>query len=161
MAAVAKAAGDAVTVEYASAGIARAKDILARMQNEVAAKNYEVVKTLSQEAIQAAEKAITDGLAAKAKARDDANTLLSTQRAALTEARKALADASAVRGIQFDKAAIERDIGEAERNITSAGTDIAAENFRAAGTKAQTARALLAGVRQRLADATQAATRKK
>jgi hypothetical protein len=161
VAAVAKAEANPDAVEYANVSINRAKEALSRMQTELAAKNYEAVKAISQEVIQAAEKAISDGAAAKARARDEATALITSLRSLLAEAEQALAAARAVKGIVFDDAAAERDIRQAAGNIASAGTDLTAGNFRAVMTKGQAARSVLGSVQQRIAVAVQAASRKK
>ena len=85
VAAVAKAEADPDTVEYAAESLKRAKDSLARMEAEVAAKKYDSAKTLAGETVAAAERAMADGKTAKARARDEASALLGSIKAAIAE----------------------------------------------------------------------------
>jgi hypothetical protein len=160
-AAVAKAEANADTVQYAAPSLARAKDALARMQAAVAAKQYDSAKSLAQETIQAADKAIADGASAKARARDEAAALLLTVKTALAEATAALAAAARVRGISLDVAGTDREIQAAARVVDAMGADISASNYSAAITKGQGARATLGTLQQRISGAVQAVSRKK
>ena len=160
-AAVAKAEGDSDTVEYAPDSLKRAKDALSRMQAESAAKKYEAAKTLALEAVQAAEKAMADGKAGKARAKEEAAGLLSSVKAALLEAESALASAKAVRGIVFDFTVAAQDMQSAQRSVATMETDLANENFKIALEKGQNARSLLGSLQNRIAEAVRAASRKK
>lgn len=160
-AAVAKAEADADAVQYAAPSVARAKDALARMQAAVAAKQYDSAKSLAQETIQAAEKAIADGASAKIRARDESTALLSTVKTALAETTASLAAAARIRGISLDVAGTDREIQAAARVVDAMGADVSASNYNAALTKGQSARATLGTIQQRISSAVQAATRKK
>ncbi len=160
-AAVAKAEGDSDTVEYAPDSLKRAKDSLSRMQAESAAKKYEAAKTLALEAVQAAEKAMADGKAGKARAKEEATSLLASVKAALLEAESALVSAKAVRGIVFDFTAAAQDMQSAQRSVATMETDLANENFKIALEKGQNARSLLGSLQNRIAEAVRAASRKK
>lgn len=160
-AAVAKADADADAVQYAAPSVARAKDALARMQAAVEAKQYDSAKSLAQETIQAAEKAIADGASAKTRARDEASTLLQTVKTALAETTASLTAAARVRGIGLDVAGTDREIKAAARVVEAMGADISAGNFNAAITKGQNARATLGTIQQRISGAVQAMSRKK
>ena len=160
-AAVAKAEADADAVQYAAPSVARAKDALARMQAAVAAKQYDSAKSLAQETIQAAEKAISDGASAKVRARDEATALLLTVKTALAETTASLAAAARIRGINLDVPATDREIQAAARVVDAMGTDVSAANYNAALTKGQSVRATLGTIQQRISGAVQVATRKK
>lgn len=160
-AAVAKAEADADAVLYAAPSVARAKYSLARMQAAVEAKQYDSAKSLAQETIQAAEKAIVDGAVAKNRARDEAAALLPTVKKALLEATTSLTAAARIRGIRLDVAGTDREIQAAARIVDTMGEDVTAGNFNAAITKGQSVRATLGTIQQRISEAVQAATRKK
>lgn len=160
-AAVAKAESDADTVQYAAPSLARAKDALTRMQAAVDAKQYDSAKTLAQEAIQAADKAIADGASGKARARAEATSLQTTVKTALGETTSALAAAARVRGIKLDVAATDREIQAAAKVVDAMGADITAGNYGAALTKGQEVRATLGSLQQRISGAVQAVSRKK
>lgn len=160
-AAVAKAEADADAVQYAAPSVARAKDALARMQAAAEAKQYDSAKSLAQETIQAAEKAITDGAVGKNRARDESSALLQTVKTALAEASSSLAAAARIRGIGLDVAGTDREIQAAARIVDAMGADVSAGNYNAALTKGQGVRATLGTIQQRISGAVQAATRKK
>jgi len=76
--AVFRAENDANAAQYATASLTRARDALKNMEAAADSKRYDAAKTHAMEAIAAAEKAITDGLAASLRARDEAASLLSS-----------------------------------------------------------------------------------
>jgi hypothetical protein len=160
-AAVAKAEADADAVQYAAPSVARAKDSLARMQAAVAAKQYDSAKALAQETVQAADKAISDGASAKARAREEATALLLTVKTALTDTSAALTAAAKVRGINLDVAGTDREIQAAAKVIEAMGADLSAGNYNAALSKGQSVRATLGTIQQRITSAVQAVSRKK
>jgi flagellin-like hook-associated protein FlgL len=160
-AAVAKAEADADAVQYAAPSVARAKDALSRMQAAVAAKQYDSAKTLAQETIQAADKVIADGASAKARARDEATSLLLTVKTALAETADSLAAAARVRGISLDVAGTDREIQAAASVVDAMGADVSAGNYNAAISKGQSVRSTLGTIQQRITSAVQAVSRKK
>jgi hypothetical protein len=131
------------------------------MQAAAEAKQYDSAKSLAQETIQAAEKAITDGAVGKNRARDESTALLQTVKTALTEASSSLAAAARIRGIGLDVAGTDREIQAAARIVDAMGADVSAGNYNAALTKGQGVRATLGTIQQRISGAVQAATRKK
>ena len=161
MAAVARAEADSDAVQYAAPALARAKDSLARMQAAVAEKQYENAKTLSQETIQAAERAIAEGASGKSRARDESTALLQTVKTALTDTSAALSAAAKVRGINLDVAGTDREIQAASRVVDAMSSDISSGNYNAAITKGQGVRSTLGTIQQRIGGAVQAASRKK
>jgi flagellin-like hook-associated protein FlgL len=160
-AAVAKAEADSDAVLYAGPSVSRAKDSLARMQAAVAAKQYDDAKTLAQETIQAAEKAITDGAVAKNRARDESTALLLAVKTALAETDAALTAAAKVRGINLDVAGTDREIQAAGKVVDAMGTDVSSGKYSEALTKGQSVRSTLGTIQQRISTAVQAVSRKK
>jgi hypothetical protein len=76
--AVIRAENDVDAVTYASDTIVRAREALTKMQSEANAKRYDAAKNLAAEAINLAERAITEGKAGLAQARDEATNLISS-----------------------------------------------------------------------------------
>lgn len=160
-AAFTKADADADAKAYAPESLAKAREIVARMKSESDAKRYDAAKSLAKEATEASEKALRDGAAAKQKAKDDSGAAVQAAKAALTEVRQALASAKGVRRVKLDFKAMDQDVQNAARDISSAEGDVSKSDFRAALAKAQTARTKLADVQQRISEAVRAATAKK
>lgn len=159
--ALTRAEADADARQYAPESIARARSLVERMQAEVEAKRYDSAKSLAIEAKTAAEKAITDGAAAKRRAEADASSAISNAKNLLNEVEQALRAAGNVRGISLDIPAAGRDISSAAQAISSAEADFTGADFAGAKSKADDARSALAGIQRRIADAVQAATRRK
>jgi hypothetical protein len=160
-AAVAKAAANSDVVTYASEALARAQDALSRMQTELTAKHYDKVKTLALEASAAAEKAITEALANKEKVKADAAALIAAMKKALPEAEKTINAAKKIRNTKLDFAALAKSLAGAKTSITQADADFANGNFMAAWNKASAVQTTLADGEKTVADAVQAATKKK
>lgn len=161
VAAVARAEKDADTVEYAPDGLKRAKDSLTRMQAEAAAKKYDSAKALADETVKAAEKAMADGKTAKTRAKDDATALVGTIKTSLKEVETALEAARKVRGIKFDFAAAAKDIQAAAGTVAAAEADLAVGNYKASLEKGQAVRSVLGTIKNRIAEAVQAVSKKK
>jgi hypothetical protein len=160
-AAVSRAEKDTDTVEYAPDALKRAKDSLARMQSEASAKKYDSAKTLAGETVKAVEKAMADGKAAKARARDDAAALVGAIKALSAEVESALAAARKVRGIKLEFDAAARDIQAAAGTVAAAESDLAGGNYKAVMEKGQAVRSVLGTIKNRIAEAVQATSRKK
>ena len=159
--AMSRAEADADTREYAPDSLSSAKSLIARMEAEVAAKNYDSARNLALQAANAAEKAIRDGAAAKAKAQTDTASLVSSAKTALAEVQRSFSSARNLRGIALDIPAIESEIQEAGQAIASAESALAQSDFKTAGDRAQNARTLIAGTNSTITNAVQAATRRK
>ncbi|MCX7029893.1 MAG: DUF4398 domain-containing protein [Spirochaetes bacterium] len=160
-AAVAKAAANSDVVMYASEALARAQDALSRMQTELTAKKYDKVKTLALEASAAAEKAITEALANKEKVKADAAALIAAMKKALPEAEKTITAAKRIPRTGLDFAALAKALTGAKASLTAADADYANGNFKAAWNKATAVQTALADGSKTVADAVQAATKKK
>lgn len=159
--ALARAEANADARDYAPESLTKARDLVARMQADAADKRYADAKTLAAEATKAADKAIQDGVNAKARAKTDSGALLSTVKATLAEVQAAYASAKKVKRVKLDGATIDKGIQEAGAAIAAAESDIAKTDYKAATVKAQGARSLLANLQKIIADAVQAASRKK
>ena len=160
-AAVAKAAANSDVVTYAPESLARAQDALSRMQTELTAKKYDKVKTLALEASAAAEKAITDAVANKAKVKADAEALIAAMKKAIPEAEKTIAAAKRIPRTGLDFAALAKALAGAKTSLAAAEADQANGNFMAAWNKATAVQTALADGEKTVADAVQAATKRK
>jgi hypothetical protein len=160
-AAVAKAAADNDVVTYAPDSLAKAQDALSRMQTELTAKHYDKVKTIALEASAAAQKAISDAAANKEKVKADAAALIAAMKKALPEAEKTVAAAKRIPRTGLDFAALAKTLAGAKASLGQADTDYASGSFMAAWNKASGVQTTLADSQKKVADAVQAATKKK
>jgi hypothetical protein len=160
-AAVAKAAANSDVVTYAPEALARAQDALSRMQTELTAKHYDKVKTLALEASAAAEKAIAEALATKEKVKADAAALIAVVKNALPEAEKTIAAAKRIPRTGLDFTALAKALAGARTTLAEAEADQANGNFMAALNKASAVQTALADGERTVANAVQAATKKK
>jgi hypothetical protein len=159
--AVTRAENDPNAAAYGESSLIRARDALTRMQAEAAAKRYDAAKTLAAEAVGAAERAISDGQAGAARARQEATNLVSGLRVPLAETENAINAAKEVKNIPLDFGVIDQDFSNARRAAEQAQTSLGANNFKDAVEKSQTVRSSLSSINTRISDATQAVTRKK
>jgi hypothetical protein len=159
--ALTKAEADADARLYAPDSLTKARDLIARMKAGSDEKRYDDAKTLAAEAVAAAEKAIQDGAAGKAKAKSDAASLIATVKSTLAEVQQAFAAARKVRGIKLDTTAVEAGLGDAAANLAGAESDNAKADYKAATAKAQSARSSLASLQNLVTSAVQATSRKK
>jgi len=160
-AAVAKAAANSDVVTYAPEALARAQDALSRMQTELTAKHYDKVKTLALEASAAAEKALSEALTNKEKVKADAAALIAAMKKALPEAEKTIAAAKRIPRTGLDFTALAKALAGAKTSLAEAETDQANGNFMAALNKASAVQTALADGERTVANAVQAATKKK
>ncbi|MDR0463948.1 MAG: DUF4398 domain-containing protein, partial [Treponema sp.] len=83
--AVFRAENDADAVQFAGGTLERAQDALRRMQTEADSKRYDAARTLAEEAIAAAEKALIDGKAGAQRAASESAALISGLRTEINE----------------------------------------------------------------------------
>ena len=159
--ALVKAEADADARLYAPDSLTKARDLIARMKAGSDEKRYDDAKTLAAEAVVAAEKAIQDGAAGKAKAKSDATSLIATVKSTLAEVQQAFAAARKVRGIKLDTGAVDAGLKDAAAALAGAESDNAKADYKAALAKAQGARSSLAALQKLVTDAVQATSRKK
>ncbi|GHV72182.1 hypothetical protein AGMMS49928_28360 [Spirochaetia bacterium] len=159
--AVTRAENDADARAYASASLVRARDALNRMQSEADSKKYDSAKTLAAEAVSAAEKAISDGKAGAAQARQEASRLVDGLRGPLADTENTIKAAKQVKNLNLDFDGIDRDFDGAKRTAGEAQASLTANNYKDASDKAQSVRSTLGGINGRIADATQTLSKKK
>jgi len=159
--AVTRAENDADAVTYAGDTVAAARNSLSRMQDEANAKRYGPAKTLAQEAIDNAEKAIADGQAASERAKQEAANLLNGLAAPLADTSNALDAAKQVQNVPLDFDAVSGQMDSARQTYTDAQQDLSAENYDDAVTKGQTVRSQLSDINSKINNAVQSTSRKK
>jgi len=155
--AVFRAENDPDAVAYAPLLLVRARDALTRMQSEADAKNYDEAKRFAAEAINNAERAISDGRVAAARAREEATRLLSAIPDNLAETSNTVNAAGGLPGI--DELSGEVDL--ARNTYDDAQQHFEEENYIDAISNAETVRSLLSDVNTRINGAAGAASRKK
>jgi hypothetical protein len=160
-AAIARAESDADVPVYAADSLARAKDTYARMQKELDAKKYDAAKSLAQETVQAADKAISDAKSNKERIKSSAATTLSAVKSAIPETEGALASARKTRGVKLDFAAAGSDLENIKRSVAAAEADFNGGSFKTALEKAEGAQSRLRDLNSRIAEAVRAVSRKK
>ena len=158
--AVIRAENDADAVAYAGNLVIRARDALTRMQSEADSKRYDTAKEFAAEAISNAEKAISEGQAAKGRSKTEAATLLDSLQGLLAETLNAINNARNVPNILLDFDALARDMDAARGTYEEARQSFQAGNNPDAIAKGQTVRALLADINARISGAAIATSRK-
>ena len=157
--AVTRAENDADAVTYASNSITRARDALAQMNSEAAAKRYDSAKSYAAEAIAAAERAVSEGRSGAAHARSEASDLVSELKSLVDETTEALDTARSAR-LDLDYDSAERVIDDANDKTSLAQTALSEDRFQDAINLGRTARSELTGIQQLVSTAA-AATAKK
>jgi hypothetical protein len=158
--AVTRAENDADAVTYAGNTLLRAQDALTRMREEAGSKRYDSARSLAAEAAAAAEKAISDGKSAAARAREDAVNLLNGLKTTVTETESALTNARQ-QNMNIDDNVLTEDLLSAKDTIDDAQRSFATGDYPDASSKGRTARSELENIKNRIAEATQAVSRKK
>jgi len=159
--AVTRAENDADAVTYAGNTVAAARNSLSQMQDAADAKRYDSAKSFAQEAVSNAEKAIADGQAGAARAKDEASNLVNGLATPLAETSDTLDAAKKVQNTQLDYNTLDGEMDSARQTYAGAKQDLAADNYQNAETKGQDVRSQLSDINEKLNSAVQAASRKK
>jgi hypothetical protein len=158
--AVARAENDADAALYAGSSLARARDALTRMQTEADSKSYDAAKTYAAEAEAAADKAIADGRAGAARAREEAAALVAGLPPAIAETGQGLRAAQSA-GLPLDYNALNSDFDAARSDADQAQAALSGNRYQDALSKGRSAQAGLGDINQKLSDAATASSRKK
>jgi len=159
--AVTRAENDANAVTYAGDTVTAARNSLNKMQDEAKAKRYGPAKTLASEAIDNAERAIADGNAAAARAKDSATNLLNSLETPLAETSNAVDTAKNMQDAPLDTAALSKDMDTANQTYADAQQNLAADDYQSASAKGQSVKSQLSDINSQLNTAVQASSRKK
>jgi hypothetical protein len=158
--AVTRAENDAAAVQYGGNSLARARDALNRMQTEANSKRYDAAKSYAAEAVTAAEKAIADGRAGAARARDEAAALVAGLRPAIAETEQGIKAAQSAR-LPLDFAALDQELAGVRYSTDQAEVALAGEQYQEALDKGRNARVGLNDIDQKLSNVVMATSRKK
>jgi hypothetical protein len=158
--AVTRAENDYDAVTYAGNSVSRAKDALARMNQEAAAKRYDAARSYAAEAIAAAERAINEGRAGAARAKDEASALVSQLPPLIAETAQGIEAARTAR-LDIDFETIDRDFDTAQYNANEAQSAFNGKRYQAAIDRGRSARSELNNINQQLSVAAMAVSRKK
>jgi hypothetical protein len=163
--AVIRAENDSDAVNFAGSSLARAREALTRMREEAASKRYDAAKSFAAEAVNAANKAISDGransMAASARAGEEAAALLATVKNSLEETGRAIDNARTVEHIDLDFGIVDQDFDTARRTTDQAEVSLAGNKYQDSMEKSRTAQGILGDISSKLAGAAVAVSRKK
>jgi hypothetical protein len=159
-AAVTRAENDPDAAAYAESTLIQARNALANMQNEAAEKRYDAARAYAAEAVRAAEKAVSDGRAAAARAREEAAALLALLPGAIAETEQTL---QAVEGknLDLDLEALKTEMEYVRRTADQAVVAAAADRNKDALELGQTVRSTLSRINAEISEAAVLVSRKK
>ena len=141
--AVLRAENDANAVNYASPTLLQARDALARMEAEADARRYDAARNLASEAINYAERAMADGRAGAARARDEAESVIRNLDDLMAQTSNAINNARQVPNLQIDFDSISREMDLAGRALDETKQSFQAGNYRDVISRGQIIRSML------------------
>ncbi|MDR2020898.1 MAG: DUF4398 domain-containing protein [Treponema sp.] len=159
-AAVTRAENDPDAAAYAEGALIQARNALANMQNEAAEKRYDAARAYAAEAVRAAEKAVSDGKAGAARAREEAAALLALLPGAIAETEQTLMAAKG-KNLDLDLETLEADMEYVRRTADQAAVAAAADRNKDALELGQAARSTLSQISARISEAAVLVSRKK
>jgi hypothetical protein len=130
------------------------------MRTEADSKRYDSARVSAAEAVAAAERAISEGRAGVARARQEASDIIGTLGPAITETAQGIGAAKSA-GLDLEFGSIDREFNSARNNADQAEAALVQDKCQDAIDKGRAARAGLNSINQRLADAAMSSTRKK
>jgi len=160
-AAVAAAESNPDVPMYAANTLARAKDSLSRMQNELDAKKYESAKTLALETVKIADEAAAEAKTAKERVKASASSVFDSLKKNIAETEKALAAAGKTRGIKLDFTAASAELAAIKKAMDAAGSDFNSGAFKTSLEKGESAQSRLTALNRLISDAVRDASKKK
>jgi hypothetical protein len=160
-AAVARAENDPDAAAYAEDTLSLARNALSRAHTEMDAKRYDSAKIYAEEAINAAERAISEGRAASPRSKEDADTLLAQVKRLLAETEAALESAKKLPDVQLDFPALTDSVDNARNDISQAESANNDSRPQESLEKSRSARAALGDVQNRIGEGVRGANRKK
>ncbi|MFP3089443.1 DUF4398 domain-containing protein [Treponema sp. TIM-1] len=160
-AAVTQAENDPDAVLYGESSLLRARDALSRMRTSADSKRYDEAKLLAQEAIDAAEKARSDGSFGAARAREETIRLLSEAQNALAATEKTLNTAKNLDKVDADFNALTQRLEAARNTIGEAEENLAANRYQESQNKSMEGRAALGDITAEISRAVTKKSRKK
>jgi hypothetical protein len=139
---------------YAEESLKDATDTMAKATAEVQtqdekfalSRDYKAASDLLKQAKEKAAKAVTDAQANKAKAKADADVLITSLAPMLADAKKALATAPRGKDTKAELEAMQSDLKSAEEALTAATQAMSQEKYKDALGQANTAKAKAGGI---------------
>jgi hypothetical protein len=159
-AAVTRAENDPDAAAYAGSVVTQARSLLDAMRAAAAAKRYDAAKAYADDAVRAAEKAVADGRAGAARAKDEAAGLLALLPEMIADTERNVQAALRAK-LAADFQAIGRDLESARRAADQAVVAAAADRYQEALEKGRSVRSVLDEINARISGAASAASRKK
>ena len=154
-----RAENDYDAVTYAGNTLNRAREALARMQEEVDSKRFDSAKTYAADVVTYAERAMSEGRSNAAWAREEAANLLESLRTPLAQTESALNGARASNA-DLDYNALTNSLDSANRNYGNAEQSLQANNYADAITRGQDVRSTLSDINASINAAAQALSSK-
>jgi hypothetical protein len=139
---------------YAEESLKDATDTMAKATAEVQtqdekfalSRDYKAASDLLKQAKEKAAKAVTDAQANKAKAKADAEVLITSLTPMLADAKKALATAPRGKDTKAELEAMQSDLKSAEEALTAATEAMSQEKYKDALGQANTAKTKASGI---------------
>jgi hypothetical protein len=139
---------------YAEESLKDATDTMAKATAEVQvqdekfalSRDYKAASDLLKQAKEKAAKAVTDAQANKAKAKADAEVLITSLTPMLADAKKALATAPRGKDTKAELEAMQSDLKSAEEALTAATQAMSQEKYKDALGQANTAKTKAGGI---------------
>jgi hypothetical protein len=147
---VTRAENDIDAVTYGANSLTRARDALARMRAAADSKRYDAAKTAAEEATTAALRAIEEGQTGAARAKDEANSLLTELKPLIAETEQGINAAKSAK-LPLDFNSIDREFKAAGENAEWAKSALSAGKYQESSDWSRTARSSLMGINQKLA----------
>jgi hypothetical protein len=159
-AALTRAENDPDAAAYGEGALVRARNALAAMRTEAEAKRYDAAKTYAAEVVAAAEAALTEGRAAAARVREEAEELLTRLSASLAEAGTAIT-AAREKKLPLDYEGLSQRLEAARRETEQAAMAAAGNKYREALEKGRGARSIISEIMSILSEEAAVLSRKK
>jgi hypothetical protein len=158
--ALSRAENDIDAANYAGNILTRARDTLARMQEEANLKRFDSAKLFAADVVSLAERAISEGMAGAARAREEASRLLENIRPSIAETQSSLNEARGQK-LGIDSDALTAALNAARTTFDSALSSLGIGNFPDAIDKGQMVRSVLSDINTAISEGVQVILTKK
>jgi hypothetical protein len=158
--ALSRAENDIDAVNYAGSILARARDAMTKMQEEANLKRFDSAKLFAADVVNLSERAITEGKAGAARAREEASSLLDSIRSSIVETQTALNEARG-QNLDLDYDALTATLNAARTTFDSAQSSLGAGNYPDAIEKGRMVRSILSDINVKISEGVQVILGKK
>jgi hypothetical protein len=152
--ALSRAENDTDAVNYAGNILTRARDALSKMQEESSLKRFDSAKLFATDVVSLAERAITEGQAGAARAREEASNFLEGIRPSIAETQTALNEAQN-HDLDLDYDSLTAALNAARTTFDSAQSSLGSGNFPEAIQKGQMVRSVLSDINTAISEGVQ------